>query len=69
MVSLGLNTYLSIRNYQRQIDKRKTTMENRKEKIKEDDVLAALLKVKPTTDMPRPGATKSKAIKKETKPK
>jgi hypothetical protein len=31
-----------------------------KKEISEDDVLAAILKVKPTADMPRPGAQPSK---------
>ena len=31
-----------------------TNMENQKKEISEDDVLAAILKVKPTEDMPRP---------------
>jgi hypothetical protein len=42
-----------------------------KNEIKEVDALAALLKVKPTADMPRPGAqpSKPKARKREVKPK
>ena len=37
-----------------------------KEEIQEDDILAALLKVKPTADMPRPGQlTKSKGKEKQ----
>jgi len=32
----------------------------RKKEISEDDVLAAILKVKPTEDMPKPGAQPSK---------
>ncbi len=38
-------------------------MEKPKKEIKEDDVLAALLKVKPTSAMPRPGPAKSKTVK------
>jgi len=41
-------------------------MEKPKKEIKEDDVLAALLKVKPTTDMPR--SSKPKATKDEEQP-
>ena len=33
--------------------------------VREDEVLAALLKVKPTDDMPRPGANKQKPKKTE----
>jgi hypothetical protein len=40
-------------------------MEKPKKEIPEDEVLAAILKVKPTADMPRPG----KAGKPKTKPK
>lgn len=35
-------------------------MEKPKKEISEDDVLAAILKVKPTEDMPKPGAQPSK---------
>ncbi len=35
-------------------------MEKPKKETTEDDVLAAILKVKPTEDMPRPGAQPSK---------
>jgi hypothetical protein len=35
-------------------------MEKPKKEITEDDVLAAILKVKPTADMPKPGAQPSK---------
>ncbi len=35
-------------------------MENVKKKITEDDLLAALLKVKPTPGMPRPGKRPSR---------
>ncbi len=35
-------------------------MEKPKKEISEDDVLAAILKVKPTEDMPRPGPSKRK---------
>jgi hypothetical protein len=38
-------------------------MEKKGKEIPEDEVLAALLKVKPTADMPRPGPSKSKAVK------
>lgn len=41
-------------------------MEKPKKEIPEDEVLAALLKVKPTADMPRPGPTKSKGKGKPT---
>jgi hypothetical protein len=44
-------------------------MEKPKKEIPEDEVLAAILKVKPTADMPRPGPTKSKIAKSEGKPK
>jgi hypothetical protein len=44
-------------------------MEKPKKEIPEDEVLAAILKVKPTADMPRPGPTKSKAVKNKEKPK
>jgi hypothetical protein len=40
-------------------------MKKTKIEIPEDDVLAALLKVKPTADMPRPGPSKSKATKRK----
>jgi hypothetical protein len=45
-------------------------LDKHKKEITEDDVLAALLKVKPTKEMPRPGAqpSKSKAKKPEEKP-
>ncbi len=41
-----------------------------KKQPSEEDVLAAILKVKPTKDMPRPGAqpSKKKAKKPEEKP-
>jgi hypothetical protein len=42
-------------------------MEKPKKEPSEEEVLAALLKVKPTADMPRPGPTK-KATKAEGKP-
>ena len=35
-------------------------MEKNKKEISEDDVLAAILKVKPTEEMPRPGTQPSK---------
>jgi hypothetical protein len=35
--------------------------------LKEDDVLRAFLKVKPTKDMPRPGAAKKAGKGRETK--
>jgi len=31
--------------------------------LSEDEALRALLKVKPTSDMPRPGASKTKPVK------
>jgi hypothetical protein len=45
-------------------------MEKPKKEIPEDEILAAILKVKPTADMPRPGAqvSKSKASKQKGKP-
>jgi hypothetical protein len=44
-------------------------MEKPKKEISEDDVLAAILKVKPTEDMPRPGTQPSKRKSKpEEKP-
>jgi hypothetical protein len=39
-----------------------------KKEISEDDVLAAILKVKPTEDMPRPKPPKRKPAKSEGKP-
>lgn len=42
-------------------------METPKKEPSEDEVLAAILKVKSTADMPRPGPTKSKAAKDKTK--
>lgn len=47
-----------------------SAMENPKKEISEDDVLAAILKVKPTEDMPKPGTqpSKRKAAKTEEKP-
>jgi hypothetical protein len=46
------------------------TMKKPEKENPEDDVLAAILKVKPTADMPRPGAqpSKHKGGKKEEKP-
>lgn len=46
-------------------------MEKFEKEIQEDDVLAALLKVKPTVDMPRPGPQRSKpkVVKDSRKPK
>lgn len=43
-------------------------MEKPKKPISEDDVLAAILKVKPTEDMPRPKPSKRKKEKPEEKP-
>jgi len=42
-------------------------MQKPKKEITEDDVLAAILKVKPSKDMPRPKASKRKATKAEEK--
>ncbi|MGA8573529.1 MAG: hypothetical protein ACLP7A_02320 [Desulfobaccales bacterium] len=46
-------------------------MEKSKKEVTEDDVLAAIFKIKPTEDMPRPGAqpSKRKTAKTEEKPK
>jgi len=42
-------------------------MEKSKKKISEDDVLAAMLKVKPTEDMPKTKKPKKKSEKQEKK--
>jgi hypothetical protein len=43
-------------------------MEKPKKEISEDNVLAAILKVKPTEDMPRPKPPKQKPAKSAEKP-
>jgi len=42
-------------------------MEKPKKEIPEDEILAALLKVKPTADMPRRKPSKTKAAKEDEK--